>query len=41
VNTTQTSAGGKPKMNNGMGVAEGPNGITYAKGKNNQGCKRQ
>jgi hypothetical protein len=41
VTTTQSSAGGKAKTKNGMGVAEGPNGTTCAKGKNNQGCKKQ
>ncbi|MGB9329492.1 MAG: hypothetical protein WCB10_01855 [Steroidobacteraceae bacterium] len=41
VTTTQTSQGGKAKTKNGMGVAEGPNGTTCAKGQNNQGCKKQ
>jgi len=41
VATTQTSAGGGAKTKNGMGVAEGPNGTTCAKGMNNQGCKKQ
>jgi hypothetical protein len=41
VTTTQTSQGGKAKTKNGMGVAEGPNGTTCAKGLNNQGCKKQ
>jgi hypothetical protein len=41
VTTTQTSQGGRAKTKNGMGVAEGPNGTTCAKGKNNQGCKKQ
>ena len=41
VTTTQTSQGGRAKTKNGMGVAEGPNGTTCAKGMNNQGCKKQ
>lgn len=40
VTTTQTSQGGKAKTKNGVGVAEGPNGTTCAKGKSNQGCKK-
>ncbi len=41
VTTTRTSRGGEAKTKNGMGVAEGPNGTTCAKGKNNQGCKKE
>ena len=41
VTTTQTSRGGKAQTKNGMGVAEGPNGTVCAKGRNNQGCKKQ
>lgn len=40
VKTTQTTAGGKAKTKNGMGVATGPNGTTCIKGVNNQGCKK-
>ncbi len=40
VTTTQTSRGGTAKTKNGMGVAQGPNGTTCAKGKYNQGCKK-
>ena len=41
VTTTQTARGGEAKTKNGMGVVEGPNGTTCAKGKYNQGCKKQ
>src|SRR5216110_2295284 len=41
VTTTRTSRGGEAKTKNGMGVAEGPNGTTCAKGKNTQGCKKE
>jgi hypothetical protein len=41
VTTTQTSRGGKAKTKNGMGVAQGPNGTTCAKGVNNQGCTKK
>jgi len=41
VTTTQTSKGGEAKTKNGKGVAQGPNGTTCAKGKYNQGCKKQ
>ena len=41
VTATQTSRGGEAKTRNGMGVAEGPNGTTCAKGRNNQGCKKE
>jgi hypothetical protein len=40
VTTTRTSSGGEAKTKNGMGVAQGPNGTTCAKGMNNQGCKK-
>ena len=40
VTTTQTSRGGTAKTKNGMGVVQGPNGTTCAKGKNTQGCKK-
>jgi len=40
VTTTQTGRGGTAKTKNGMGVVQGPNGTTCAKGKNNQGCKK-
>jgi hypothetical protein len=40
VTTTQTSRGGEAKTKNGMGVAQGPNGTTCAKGKYNQGCTK-
>jgi hypothetical protein len=40
VTTTQTSRDGTAKTKNGMGVAQGPNGTTCAKGKNTQGCKK-
>jgi len=38
--TTQTSRGGVAKTKNGMGVVQGPNGTTCAKGANTQGCKK-
>jgi hypothetical protein len=41
VTTTQTNWGGEAKTKNGMGVVQGPQGTTCAKGKNNQGCKKQ
>src|SRR5450631_3920069 len=41
VTTTQTNWGGEAKTKNGMVVAQGPNGTTCAKGRNNQGCKKQ
>ena len=41
VTTTKTARGGEAKTKNGMGVVEGPNGTTCAKGKYNQGCKKQ
>jgi len=41
VTTTQTTKGGEAKTKNGKGVAQGPNGTTCAKGKYNQGCKKQ
>ena len=41
VTTTQTSRGGKAQTKNGKGVVEGPNGTTCAKGKNQQGCKKE
>jgi hypothetical protein len=37
VTTTQTTNGGKAKTKNGMGVAQGPNGKTCAKGKYEEG----
>src|SRR5271155_4535953 len=40
VTTTQTSRGGGAKTKNGMGVVQGPNGTTCAKGTYNQGCKK-
>ncbi len=40
VTTTQTTTGGRAKTKNGMGVAQGPNGTTCAKGENHQGCKK-
>jgi len=40
VTTTQTSRGGEAKTKNGMGVVQGPNGTTCAKGKNNAGCTK-
>jgi hypothetical protein len=40
VTTTQTNWGGEARTKNGMGVAQGPNGMTCAKGKYNQGCKK-
>lgn len=39
VTTTQTNTGGKAKTKNGMGVAQGANGTTCAKGKYNEGCR--
>jgi hypothetical protein len=41
VATTKTSTGGEAKTKNGKGVAQGPDGTICAKGKNNQGCKKQ
>jgi hypothetical protein len=41
VATTKTSTGGEAKTKNGKGIAQGPDGTTCAKGKNNQGCKKQ
>jgi len=41
VTTTRTSRGGEAKTKNGMGVAQGPNGTTCAKGVNNSGCKKE
>ncbi len=41
VTTTRTSRGGEAKTKNGMGVAQGPNGTTCAKGKYNAGCTKQ
>jgi hypothetical protein len=41
VTTTRTSRGGEAKTKNGMGVAQGPNGTTCAKGVNNSGCKKK
>jgi hypothetical protein len=41
VTTTQTRRGAEAKTKNGMGVAQGPNGTTCAKGVNNQGCTKQ
>ena len=41
VSTTRTSRGGEAKTKNGMGVAQGPNGTTCAKGVNNSGCKKE
>ena len=40
VTTTQTTSGGKAKTKNGMGVAQGPNGKTCAKGKYEAGCTK-
>ena len=40
VTTTQTRRGGVATTKNGVGVAQGPNGTTCAKGKYNQGCKK-
>ncbi|MGC2765545.1 MAG: hypothetical protein WB607_08560 [Candidatus Acidiferrum sp.] len=40
VTTTQTTSGGKAKTKNGMGVAQGPNGKTCAKGKYEEGCTK-
>jgi hypothetical protein len=40
VTTTQTTSGGRAKTKNGMGVAQGPNGTTCAKGANHQGYKK-
>jgi hypothetical protein len=40
VTTTQTTNGGKAKTKNGMGVAQGPNGKTCAKGKYEEGCTK-
>jgi len=40
VTTTQTSRGGVAKTKNGMGVVQGPNGTTCARGANTQGCKK-
>ena len=40
VTTTQTTSGGKAKTKNGMGVAQGPNGKTCAKGKYQEGCTK-
>ena len=39
VTTTETTRGGKAKTKNGRGVAQGPNGTTCVKGKNNEGCR--
>lgn len=41
VTTTKTARGGEAKTKNGVGVAQGPNGTTCVKGKNNQGCKKE
>jgi hypothetical protein len=41
VTTTRTSRGGEAKTKNGMGVGEGPNVTTCAKGVNNAGCKKE
>lgn len=41
VATTKTNTGGEAKTRTGKGIAQGPNGTTCAKGKNNQGCKKQ
>lgn len=40
VTTTQTSRGGTATTKNAMGVAQGPNGTTCAKGRYHQGCKK-
>jgi hypothetical protein len=40
VTTTQTSRGGVAKTKNGMGMVQGPNGTTCARGANTQGCKK-
>ena len=40
VTTTRTSRGGEAKTKDGMGVAQGPNGTTCARGKYNAGCKK-
>ena len=40
VKTTRTSRGGEAKTKNGMGVVQGPNGTTCAKGQYNAGCTR-
>src|SRR5271156_5807233 len=37
VTTTRTTRGGEAKTKNGMGVVQGPNGKTCAKGVNNAG----
>ena len=36
-----TSSGGEAKTKNGIGVAQGPNGETCAKGVNHAGCKKE
>jgi hypothetical protein len=41
VTSTQTSTGGEAKTKNGMGVTQGPNGETCAKGANHSGCKKE
>ena len=41
VTTTQAARGGKAQTKNGMGVAEAPNGTVCAKGRHNQGCKKE
>src|SRR6266851_1502786 len=40
VTTTHTSNGGEAKTKDGMGVSQGPNGTTCAKGENHQGCEK-
>lgn len=40
VKTTRTSRGGEAKTKNGMGVVQGPNGKTCAKGEYNAGCTK-
>jgi hypothetical protein len=40
VATTKTARGGQATTKNGMGVAQGPNGTTCAKGVYNAGCTK-